>query len=45
MPYKNYSSKQKKLAAVAEPRDKITSADLKKIRKKNGKSKKITKKS
>jgi len=29
MPYEKYSPKQKKLAAVAEPRDKITGADLK----------------
>jgi hypothetical protein len=34
MPYKKYSSKQKKLAAVAKPRNKITSADFKKLRKK-----------
>jgi len=40
MPYSKYSPKQKKLAAVAEPRDKITGADLKSLRKKNGKSKK-----
>jgi len=40
MPYSKYSPKQKKLAAVAEPRDKITGADLKALRKKNGKSKK-----
>jgi hypothetical protein len=33
MPKSQYSSKQKKLAAVAEPRDKITGADLKKVRK------------
>jgi len=33
MPYKNYSAKQKKLAAVAEPREKITGADLKNLRK------------
>lgn len=39
-----YTKKQKKLAAVAEPKNKITSADLKTLRKKNGKSKKITKK-
>tara|TARA_S200002703_G_scaffold139689_4_gene130528 strand:+ start:861 stop:992 length:132 start_codon:yes stop_codon:yes gene_type:complete len=34
MPYKKYTKKQKKLAAVAKPRKKITSADLKKVRKK-----------
>jgi len=33
MPYKKYSKKQKKLAAVAEPRKKITGADLKKLKK------------
>jgi hypothetical protein len=41
MPYpkgkKGYSAKQKKLARVAPPRNKITAADLKKLRK--GKSK------
>lgn len=30
MPYSKYSDKQKKLAAIAEPRKKITAADLKK---------------
>lgn len=39
MPYKSYSKKQKKLAAVAKPRKKITAADLKKLRSKK-KSKK-----
>jgi|TARA_R100001230_G_C5574717_1_gene95419 hypothetical protein len=29
MPFKDYSPKQKKLAAVEPPRDKITGADLK----------------
>ena len=38
MPYSKYSPKQKKLAAVAEPRKKITEADFKKL-KKNGKKK------
>ena len=38
-----YSAKQKKLAAVAPPRNKITGADLKRLRK-NG-SKRKTKKS
>ena len=33
MPYKKYSKKQKKLAAVAPPRKKITAADIKKVRK------------
>lgn len=33
MPYSKYSSKQKKLAKIAEPRDKITGADFKKLRK------------
>ena len=42
MPYKKYSSKQKKLAAVAPPRKKITAADLKKVRGKGGSSKKST---
>jgi hypothetical protein len=37
MPYNKYSDKQKKLAAVAEPRKKITEADLKALRKKKGK--------
>jgi hypothetical protein len=37
MPYSKYSSKQKKLAAVAEPRKKITGADLKAL---NSKKKK-----
>ena len=31
MPKSSYSSKQRKLAAVAPPRDKITAADLKKL--------------
>lgn len=34
MPYSKYSPKQKRLAAVAPPRKKITAADLKKIRRK-----------
>ncbi len=34
MPHSKYSKKQKKLAAVAPPRKKITAADLKKLRKK-----------
>lgn len=39
MPYNKYSPKQKKLAAVAPPRKKITDADLKKV-KKRGRTKK-----
>ncbi len=34
MPKGSYSAKQRKLAAVAPPRDKITAADLKKLRSK-----------
>jgi hypothetical protein len=34
MPYSKYSPKQKKLAAIAEPRKNITGADLKGLRKK-----------
>ena len=37
MPYSKYSKKQKKLAAIAPPRKKITAADLKKVRKKRKK--------
>jgi hypothetical protein len=33
MPYSKYSPKQKKLAAVAGNKKKITAADLKKVRK------------
>ena len=40
MPKGSYSSKQRKLAAVAPPRDKITAADLKKLRSKKKKKKK-----
>jgi hypothetical protein len=32
MPGKKYSKKQKKLAAVAKPRKKITGADFKKLK-------------
>jgi|TARA_R100001509_G_scaffold4162_1_gene2788 hypothetical protein len=32
MPYKDYSAKQKKLAAVAPPFKKITAADFQKLR-------------
>jgi hypothetical protein len=31
MPFSKYSSKQKKLARVAKPRNKITGADFKKL--------------
>ena len=34
MPKSSYSAKQRKLARVAPPRDKITGADLKKLRSK-----------
>ena len=37
MPIKKYSSKQKKLARVAKPRDKITGADFKKLKKRKKK--------
>ena len=40
MPLKSYSKKQRKLAAVAPPRNKITAADLKKLRSKKKKRKK-----
>ena len=40
MPKGSYSAKQRKLAAVAPPRDKITAADLKKLRSKKKKKKK-----
>jgi len=33
MPFSKYSPKQKKLARVAKPRNKITGADLKALRK------------
>ena len=36
MPFSKYSSKQKKLARVAPPRDKITGADLKTLAKNIG---------
>ena len=32
MPFKKYSPKQKKLARVAPPRNKITGADFKKLK-------------
>jgi hypothetical protein len=37
MPSKKYSPKQKKLARIAEPRDKITGADFKKLKKRKKK--------
>ena len=40
MPKGSYLPKQRKLAAVAPPRDKITAADLKKLRSKKAKRKK-----
>ena len=40
MPKSSYSAKQRRLAAVATPRDKITAADLKKLRSKKKKKKK-----
>jgi len=45
MPFKKYSLKQKKLARVAAPRNKITNADFKALKRKpkNGTSKKSKK--
>ena len=40
MPRSSYSPKQRRLAAVSPPRDKITAADLKKLRSKKKKKKK-----
>ena len=40
MPKSSYSKKQRKLAAVAPPWNKITTADLKKLRSKKKKKKK-----
>jgi len=37
MPYSKYSTKQKKLAAVAPPRKKITEADFKSLKKRKKK--------
>ena len=37
MPKTKYSAKQRKLAATAAPKDKITGADLKKLRSKKKK--------
>ncbi len=39
MPKSKYSAKQRKMAALAPPRDKITGADLKKLRDKKRKKK------
>ena len=39
MPKGSYSKKQRKLAAVAPPRDKITSADFKKLKSKKKRKK------
>ena len=41
MPKGSYSGKQRKLAAVAPPRDKITAADLKKLRSKKKEEEKM----
>ena len=40
MPYSKYSPKQKKLAAMAKPRKKITGADLKAVAKAKAKKRK-----
>tara|TARA_R100001509_G_scaffold62776_1_gene34617 strand:+ start:381 stop:503 length:123 start_codon:yes stop_codon:yes gene_type:complete len=40
MPKSSYSGKQRKLARVAPPRDKITGADFKKLKAKRKKKKK-----
>ena len=39
MPFNKYSPKQKRLAKVAKPKNKITGADFKKLRKRNAKKK------
>tara|TARA_R100000734_G_C3206412_1_gene23266 strand:+ start:109 stop:228 length:120 start_codon:yes stop_codon:yes gene_type:complete len=39
MPFSKYSPKQKKLARVAKPRNKITGADFKKLQKSKRKKK------
>ena len=38
-----YSKKQMKIARISHPRDKITAADFKKLKKKNGTKKKSKK--
>ena len=40
MPFHKYSPKQKKIARVAAPRNKITAADFKVLRKSNAKKSK-----
>lgn len=40
MPFSKYSPKQKKLARIAPPRDKITGADFRALKKKKKKKKK-----
>jgi len=40
MPYSKYSAKQKKLARVAPPRDKITGADFRALKKRKKTKKK-----
>ena len=40
MPFSKYSKKQKALASVAKPRNKITGADFKKLKAKRKKKKK-----
>jgi hypothetical protein len=40
MPFSKYSKKQKNLARVAKPRNKITGADFKALKKKKKKKKK-----
>ena len=45
MPFSKYSGKQKALARVAKPRNKITGADFAKLRKKKKNGKKKSKKS
>ena len=37
MPFKKYSPKQKKIARVAAPRNKITGADFRRLRSSNAK--------
>jgi hypothetical protein len=39
MPFSKYSSKQKKLARIAPPRDKITGADFAMLKRKKKKTK------
>ncbi len=44
MPFKKYSPKQKKLARVAKPRNKITSTDFVKLQSKKKSAKSVSKK-